>query len=189
MTDYTCDRCGYTTAGSTYCHNLVCPNLPCCGNPKDECKCNTPDKVQARSSTINQIREVLNKIKVTDAWSFRTAMHEVSSIVTLNCTRELNYQLDDLVLENAMDQEIQRKDSGYWMKYIEGTNSVNFDFCGDEYLITVERLCAGLNALNNKERSARIMIDSEKSRAQIIIEGGPWKQSEFLELYRPYKLK
>lgn len=35
-----CPSCGGKTIGVSYCDNPECPNMPCCGKPKDQCNCN-----------------------------------------------------------------------------------------------------------------------------------------------------
>jgi hypothetical protein len=40
MKDYKCDKCQGTTNNSELCENPECPNMPCCGKPKELCTCN-----------------------------------------------------------------------------------------------------------------------------------------------------
>lgn len=36
---YKCDKCGGTSPTSNTCENIDCPDMPCCGKPKEECFC------------------------------------------------------------------------------------------------------------------------------------------------------
>jgi len=36
---FKCDKCKGTTKDVDYCDNPSCPNMPCCGKPKEDCEC------------------------------------------------------------------------------------------------------------------------------------------------------
>lgn len=40
-TYYFCEKCKGRTYDVDYCDNPSCPNMPCCGRPKELCKCKT----------------------------------------------------------------------------------------------------------------------------------------------------
>ena len=40
MSNYKCNKCNGTTYNSTNCENPACPNLPCCGENVNMCRCN-----------------------------------------------------------------------------------------------------------------------------------------------------
>lgn len=41
---YYCPKCKGYTSYVDWCGNPCCPNMPCCGKPRELCKCNIKDR-------------------------------------------------------------------------------------------------------------------------------------------------
>jgi len=39
MGNFYCEKCKGVTHDSTLCENISCPNMPCCDEPIDKCRC------------------------------------------------------------------------------------------------------------------------------------------------------